>query len=179
MAIAQDGTTAQQYRPSGLDNIIMKDCDFHLLTNLTPDMLSKYTDMANQAACDTLGTDDSLLAVPPSAVFNPKTNSGQKGLKGLPTHNDHYDGSYIVDTSHICNQLYTSSFTNHPNDVSHNTEGFVYKDRAIEMFDKNICDQNSLKYNHHIVNDASTNDLANNSLPILDNQQQSSLSTSS
>ncbi|KAF2364822.1 Fork head domain [Trinorchestia longiramus] len=56
-----------------LENIAMN--DFHFFTDLTPELLSKYSEMCHgQPASDALGSDESLLAVPPSAVFNPLTN---------------------------------------------------------------------------------------------------------
>lgn len=46
--------------------------DFQLISNFTPGLFNKYSDIyATQPLSDSLGTDEPLLAVPPSAVFNP------------------------------------------------------------------------------------------------------------
>ena len=56
----------------------MKDSDFHLLTDITPDMLVHYADFfANHGTTDGSSSEEHLLAVPPSAVFNPTTSSQQ------------------------------------------------------------------------------------------------------
>ena len=163
----------QVQRPPALDNIIMKDCDFHLLTNITPDLLSTYTDLANHAMSDTLGStdDSSLLAVPPSIVFNPKTSPSSR-LKSSPfdetTLNDRTFESFPVDNLDHSNHSYASSCTL---DNGSLMNGFTFNDKYIndqvqhcrkdsDMMNKSFESSNRNATNYFTINENHHRDMS-------------------
>jgi len=118
--------------------------DFNLLTDIHPDMLAKYADfVTDHSVIDGITNDEDLLAVPPSAVFNPLISPNSKP--------DVREEESAMDTDDLDYATLSNITTNDTNYESLSSElgNILLKHKEPAGMDHPCSSAQSLKFSHH------------------------------